>query len=236
MPGKEAVEEALRWLQEHSTEQDRANLDRFGITAKKALGVSMANIRMLAKRLGRNHKLAADLWKTGWYEARMLASLVDEPAKVTGAQMDRWCRDFDNWGICDTVCFCLFDRVPLAWEKADEWRKEEPEFVKRAAFALVASIAGHDKEAGDDVFLQSLPWIEEAAGDGRNFVKKGVSWALRRIGTRNARLRREALAVAVRLSDSGQPSARWIGRGAVRDLSRSATKKSRRSESGSIEE
>ena len=140
------VQAALSWLERKSTKRDRDNLERFGINAKKAFGVSMANIQLLAKRLGRSHELAAALWNTGWYEARMLASFVDEPARVTPAQMDRWCRDFDNWGICDTVCFHLFDRTPHAWAKVARWSDKRDEFVKRAAFALLASLALHDKQ------------------------------------------------------------------------------------------
>jgi DNA alkylation repair enzyme len=128
------VRAALTALEATSTKRDRENLARFGITAKKAFGVSMANIQALAKRLGRSHELAGALWKTGWYEARMLTSFVDEPSRVTPAQMDRWCRDFDNWGICDTVCFHLFDRTPHAWTKVVQWHDRRGEFVKRAAF------------------------------------------------------------------------------------------------------
>ena len=161
-PLQEEVRAALSSLKKISTPRDRENLARFGITANKAFGVSMANIQVLAKRLGRNHELAAALWDTGWYEARMLTSFVDEPARVTPAQMDRWCRDFDNWGICDTLCFCLFDRTPHAWAKVTQWSDKRDEFVKRAAFALVASLAGHDKSAGDERFIESLRFIERA--------------------------------------------------------------------------
>src|SRR5258707_15767392 len=136
------IQAALAWLEKKSTPRDRANLARFGINATKAFGVSIANIQVLAKRLGRNHALAAALWDTGWYEARLLSSFVDEPARVTPAQMDRWCRDFDNWGICDTLCFHLFDRTPHAWGKVAQWSDKPDEFVKRAAFALLASLAG----------------------------------------------------------------------------------------------
>ncbi len=201
-----------------STKRDRENLARFGITANKALGVSMANLQVLAKRQGRNHELAAALWDTGWYEARMLASLVDEPARVTPAQMDRWRRDFDNWGICDTACFCLFDRTPHAWAKVVQWSDKRDEFEKRAAFALLASLAGHDKSAADERFARCLPLIERAAGDERNFVKKGVSWALRRVGRRSAALHAGAVKVARRLSASPQAAARWVGKDALREL------------------
>lgn len=212
------VQMALAWLKQKSSEQDRANLARFGIVANKAFGVSVANIQVLAKHLGRNHELAAALWETGWYEARMLASFVDVPEQVTAAQMDRWCRDFDNWGICDTLCFHLFDRTPHAWAKVAQWCGKRDEFVKRAGFALLASLAGHDKNAGDEPFLQGLVLIEGAAGDERNFVKKGVSWALRRIATRNATLRAAAETVAKRLADSAEPAARWIGKDALREF------------------
>jgi 3-methyladenine DNA glycosylase AlkD len=222
-PSLEAeVQAALTWLERHSTERDRENLKRFGITASRAFGVSMANIQVLAKRLGRNHELAAALWATGWYEARMLTSFVDEPARVTSAQMDRWCRDFDNWGICDTLCFCLFDRTPHAWAKVAQWSDKRDEFVKRAAFALLASLAGHDKTSGDAPFKEGLRLIERAASDERNFVKKGVSWALRRVGRRNAALNAEAVKVARRLSASPDAAARWVGKGALKELTSTA--------------
>ncbi len=217
----EEVRNALAWLEAKSTAKDRENLVRFGINAKKAFGVSMANIQVLGKQLGRNHKLAAALWETGWYEARMLTSFVDDPALVTPAQMDRWCRDFDNWGICDTLCFCLFDRTTHAWSKVAQWRNKKDEFQKRAAFALLASLAGHDKSASDERFIEGLRFIEEAAGDERNFVKKGVNWALRRIGTRNAALKSAAIEVAGRLAESTGAAPRWIGKDALRELTKS---------------
>jgi 3-methyladenine DNA glycosylase AlkD len=212
------VRAVLSSLERMSTTRDRENLARFGITASKAFGVSMANVQRLAKRLGRSHELAIALWDTGWYEARLLTSFVDEPSRVTSAQMDKWCRDFDNWGICDTVCFHLFDRTPHAWEKVKQWSDRREEFVKRAAFALLASLAGHDKHADDKKFVDGLRLIEQAAADERNFVKKGVSWALRMVGRRNAALNAAAVAVARRLSTSPEPAASWIGRGALREL------------------
>jgi 3-methyladenine DNA glycosylase AlkD len=148
----------------------------------------------------------------------MLTSFVDEPERVTAAQMDRWCREFDNWGICDTLCFKLFDQTAHAWAKVAQWGDKRDEFVKRAAFALLASLAGHDKSATNDQFLQCLPLIERAATDERNFVKKGVSWALRTLGRRNAVLNEAAVVVARRLVDSPEPAARWIGRDALKEL------------------
>ena len=215
---KKEVQAILLSLERMGTRRDRENLARFGITASKAFGVSVAKIRVLAKRLGRNHELAAALWETGWYEARMLTSFVDEPARVTPAQMDRWCRDFDNWGICDTLCFHLFDKTPHAWVKVAQWSDNRHEFVKRAAFALLASLALHDKRADNDLFVRCLPLVERAAADERNFVKKGVSWALRLIGRRNVVLNAAALDVARRLLASPDAAARWVGRDAFKEL------------------
>ena len=196
---------------------------RYGLTSKNTLGVSVANVRLLAKRLGRDHDLALALWDTGVYEARMLTSFIDEPDRVTPAQMDRWCRDFDSWGICDTICFHLFDKTPHAWKKIAKWSDARAEFVRRAAFALLASVALHDKTAPDKLFLQSLVLIERAATDDRNFVKKAVSWALRGIGKRNAKLHAAAVKLASRLAKSPEPAARWIGRDVLRDLATPAT-------------
>lgn len=217
-PVEAQVRLALDSLERMGTARDRDNLARFGITTDRAFGVSVANVRRLAKRLGRNHALAAALWDTGWYEARLLASFVDEPARVTAAQMERWCRAFDNWAVCDTVCFHLFDRVPHAWEKIGPWSARREEFVRRAAFALIASLALHDKTAGDERFLECLLPIERAAADERNFVKKGVSWALRVVGRRNAALNAAAVTLAKRLSASPDAPARWVGRDALREL------------------
>ena len=214
------LQDALSSLERMRTQKDFDNLARFGITAPKAFGVSMGNIQKLAKRLGRSHELAAELWDTGWYEARMLTAFVDEPERVTSAQMDRWCRDFDNWGIVDTLCFKLFDRTPHAWKKVAQWHDKRAEFVKRASFALLASLALHDKSAGDEPFLESLTFIERAASDDRNFVKKGVSWALRSVGRRNAKLKAASVKLSRRLAASEEPSARFIGKEALRELTR----------------
>jgi 3-methyladenine DNA glycosylase AlkD len=213
------VGEALAWLERQGSPRVRKEmLTRYGITAPKAFGVPMGAIQQLAKGLGRDHDLAGALWATGWYEARMLAALVDEPEQVTAAQMDRWVRDFDNWGICDTVCFKLFDRAPHAWRKVAPWSRRRDEFVRRAAFALLASLALHDKATGDEPFLRSLGLIERGASDERNFVKKGVSWALRAVGRRNRALNAAALEVARRLAERPEPAPRWVGKDALREL------------------
>jgi 3-methyladenine DNA glycosylase AlkD len=218
MPNDDGVQAALKALERMSTKKDRENLARFGINAKNAYGVSMKNIQLLAKKLGRDHDLAGALWKSGVYEARMLSAFVDEPARVTTAQMDRWCRDFDNWGICDTLCFKLFDQAPQAWSMVPKWATRKDEFQKRAAFALLASLAGHDKSATDAKFLAGLKFVERAAKDERNFVKKGVNWALRRVGRRNAKLHAAAVAVSKRLAESKEPAPRWVGKDALREL------------------
>lgn len=214
----EELQSALLWLKRHSSKQTRTGMARFALPSDNALGVTMANIKLLAKRLGRNHELAAALWHTGLYEARMLATLIDEPARVTSAQLDRWCRDFDNWGICDTACFALFDRTSYAWAKVALWSSKRDEFVKRAAFALLWSLTVHDKLAGDDQFTQGLILVEREAGDERNFVKKAVNMALRAIGKRNPALNAAAVVVARRLSTSPKAAARWVGKDALREL------------------
>lgn len=216
---KEALNEALGWLRSHSTEATRAGMARFAIPSDKALGVSVGNIRMLAKQLGRSHDLAAQLWHTDCYEARMLAAFVDEPALVTPKQMDQWCLDFDNWAICDTVCFALFDRTPHAWAKVDQWADKTEEFSKRAAFALLWALSMHDKAAGDERFAHGLALIEQAASDERNFVTKAVNMALRAVGKRNAALNAAAVAVAQRLAASTDTPARWVGKHALKELS-----------------
>jgi 3-methyladenine DNA glycosylase AlkD len=213
-----AVQEALSSLQKMSTRQTREGMARFAIPSENALGVTVADIRRLAKQLGPNHELAKALWHTGVYEARMLTAFIAEPARVTPTQMDRWCRDFNNWAICDTLCFHLFDRTPHAFAKVEQWSDRRAEFEKRAAFALLASVAGHNKTAGDEPFLATLPLIERAATDERNFVKKGVSWALRRIGGRSRALNVAAVELAQRLAASPNAAARWIGRDTLREI------------------
>jgi 3-methyladenine DNA glycosylase AlkD len=213
------VRAALAWLERRGSASVReAMATRYGIVTPRAFGVPVGTIQQLGKRLGRDHDLAAALWETGWYEARLLCAYVDDPARVTGAQMDRWAREFDNWGVCDTLCFALFDRSPAAWSKVAPWSRRRAEFVKRAAFALLASLALHDKRADDGAFLGTFPLIGRAASDERNFVKKGVSWALRVIGRRNRGLNEAAVALAGELAASPTPAARWIGKDALREL------------------
>jgi 3-methyladenine DNA glycosylase AlkD len=216
----ERVRYSLDWLERRGTQKNREGMARYAIVAPKVYGVSMATMQSLAKELGRDHDLAVALWKTGWYEARMLTAFVADPAKLTAAQMDAWTKEFDNWAVCDTLCFKLYDKSPLAWRKVDQWSGRKDEFVNRAGFALLASLAVHDKRAPDEPFIERLPLIERAATDSRNFVKKGVSWALRSIGHRNQKLNKAAKDLATKLAGSGDASARWVGKDALKDLSR----------------
>ena len=216
------VRDVLGSLERLGTKRTRDGMARYGIVAPKAFGVTMADLLRLAKPIARDHALAIALWETGWYEARLMASFVDDPARVTASQMDRWCRDFDNWGVCDTVCFHLFDRTPHAWRKVEQWSGREAEFVRRGAFALLASLALHDKAAPDSAFIRSLKLVEDAATDDRNFVKKGVSWALRSIGHRNRALYGSSITLARQLAASSNATVRWVGKDALRDLIRPA--------------
>lgn len=219
----DGVAAVLATLKRLGTKKTRDEMGpRYGIWVAngKVFGVSMAKMKVVAKSLGKSHELAAGLWETGWYDARMLAALVSEPARVTPAQMDRWARDFDNWGLCDTMCFHLFDRTPHAFAKVEQWSTSKDEFVKRAAFALLASVALHNKKLGDEPFIECLPLIERGAADERNFVKKGVSWALRGTGRRNPALLAASVKVAERLAASDTPSCRWVGKDALRDFAK----------------
>lgn len=212
------VDGVIARLKRLGTKKTREAMTRYAIPNDNAFGVSVAEIRDLGKKLGRNHDLALALWKSGWYEARMLAAFVDDPAQVTPAQMDRWCRDFDSWAIADTICFHLFDKTPHAFRKVEEWSDRRAEFEKRAAFALLASLGVHDKRASDESFAMCLPLIERAATDERNFVKKGVSWALRVVGRRSQNLNKASVVLSQKLCESENSAARWIGRDALKEL------------------
>lgn len=214
--------QVLAALQAQADPVYRQGLTRFAIPIDRALGVSMVKLKLLAKPLRGRHELALALWEQGIYEARLLAALIDDPKQVSAEQMDRWVAGFDNWGDCDTACFALFDRTPHAWQKVDEWAPRPEEFVRRAAFATLASLTVHDKKASDEMFLARLPLIEQAADDPRNFVKKAVNWALRSIGKRNARLHAQAIALAELLAAREDPAARWIGKDALRELRKPA--------------
>ena len=213
----EELEEIISQLKALAVPANISGMARFGINPNNTLGVSMPNIRKLGKRK-KDHDLALALWDTGIHEARILASIVDQPAMLTGQQMDSWTADFDSWDVCDQVCGNLYSKSPLAVEKALFWSKSEYEFVKRAGFALMAYIAVHGKKVPDAVFIQFLETIESSAEDGRNFVKKAVNWALRQIGKRGGELYQPALEVSRRLALSADKTARWVGSDAVKEL------------------
>lgn len=219
------VTAALQWLEWKGTRKNREGMARYGLVASKVFGVSVGDLQKYARTLGRDHDLALALWDTGWYEARLLAAFVDEPARVTAAQMDRWVRDFENWGDCDTVCLHLFDQSPLAWRKVPIWCGRKPEFQRRAGFALLAALALHDKSSSDAPFRKSFALIRAAATDDRNFVKKAVNWALRSIGNRNLAMFDAALELAEEFAESDHPTTRWIGKDALRDLKRPLVRK-----------
>ncbi len=221
---EDQVEFALTWLKRHSTRATLQGMARYAIPSDHAYGVAMKDIKALGTLLGRNQPLAVALWDTGVYEARMLASFVGDPQRLTAAQMERWCKDFDNWAFCDAMSFNLFDRTPHAWSKVVQWSSRTGEFEKRTAFALLWSLTVHDKRAGDEPFLQGLALVEREAGDSRNFVKKATNMALRAIGKRNRALNAAAVTVARRLAASQDVTAQWVGKDALRELTSPSVK------------
>jgi 3-methyladenine DNA glycosylase AlkD len=208
----------IQRLHDNSDPSALAGMRRFGIDTSKALGVKIPVLRKLARSIPRDHDLALQLWKTGIHEARILASMIDDPAHVTQRQIEVWSKDFNSWDLCDQVCGNLFDKTRFAVTSAISFSKRKEEFVKRAAFVLMAEYAVHNKEAPDNVFLQFLPLIEREAYDERNFVKKAVNWALRQIGKRNSLLHKEAVETAMRISRQDHAAAKWIARDALREL------------------
>jgi 3-methyladenine DNA glycosylase AlkD len=219
---RDDVATILAWLKRRGSARNREGMARYGIHSPKAFGVSMATMRPMVRRLGRNHDLALALWDTGWLEARILAGFIADPQRITSALMDRWCRSFDNWAVCDSTCIHLFSRAPHAWKKVAVWSRRRDEFVKRAGFALLAALAVHDKRAPDQQFERALALVEAGAHDDRNFVKKAANWALRQVGKRNQALNAKAVALARRLASSPEAAARWIGKDALRELTSAA--------------
>ena len=198
---------------------------RFGINPNNTYGVSVPNLRKVAREAGKNHDLAQQLWASGIHEARLLAGMIDDPKLVTGEQMESWVKDFDSWDVCDQCCSNLFDKTHLTYRKAAEWSWREEEFVRRAGFALMAVLAVHDKKATDENFLKFLPLIKKASTDDRNFVKKAVNWALRQIGKRNLNLNKMAIKTAGEIQQIDAGSARWIAADAIRELTGEAVQK-----------
>jgi 3-methyladenine DNA glycosylase AlkD len=213
------VDTVIAEIRALGSEKTLAGMARYGINTERAFGVSMAALAPIAKRHKRDHALAVALWKTGWHEARILAVLVDDAKAVTSEQMDRWVADFDSWDLCDQACMKLFARTPFVAGKVAAWAGDEREFVRRAAFALIAGYTVHAKKAPGAAYIAFLPIIETHATDPRNYVRKAVNWALRQIGKRSLALHGPALALAERLAASEDRTARWIGRDAVKELS-----------------
>ena len=230
-PNRNQVAGILAELRSLGSAKDRAGMARYGINVDNAFGVSIYVLRKLAQRIGTDHELALELWATGNHEARLLACFVDDPAAVTEQQVEDWAGDFDSWDICDQATTSLFDLTKHAWTKAITWARRDEEWVKRAAFTLMAGLAVHDKAATDRAFTKLLPVIARAASDDRNFVKKAVNWALRNIGKRNRALNAAAITCAEKIraaankraggdrgGDAGARSARWVATDALREL------------------
>ncbi len=222
MPGD--AQEVLDQLRSMANPANVQGMARYGINPENTLGISIPDLRRLARQCGRDHALAQDLWRSGIHEARILAAFVDEPSQVTPEQMDAWAAEFDSWDVCDQVCANLFDRTPHAYERAAAWSARPEEFVRRAGFALMAALAWHDKAPGDEAFLSFLPLIQEGATDERSFVRKAVNWALRQIGKRNLRLNQAAIDAARRIEVLPGKSARWVARDALRELESEAVR------------
>ncbi len=212
-------EQAIRLITSKKNLKNLEGMKRFGINVDNAYGsMTLPELRRLGKEIGRNHEIALRLWSSRVHEARILASIVEDPDKITGVQMNKWAADFDSWDICDQCCSNLFDKTPYAYKKAAEWSTSKKEFVKRAGFAMMAALSVHDKDADDNNFVKFLPLVKKGANDERNFVKKAVNWALRQIGKRNKRLNKLAVKTAMEIRQTNSSSARWIASDALREL------------------
>jgi len=219
------VKDVIRELEARADAGAAAGMARFGITGAQVYGITMPELIKLGKAIGRDHRLALKLWQAPGRETRILAALIDDPAQVTGAQLDAWVRDFDSWEVCDQAIMKLFEKTPFAWDRAITWSRSEAEFVKRAGFVLMARLAVSDKRAPDAAFTAFWPEIRRGAADNRNFVKKAVNWALRQIGKRNLALNAAALALAHEISGYDMPAARWVAADAIRELTSPAVQR-----------
>lgn len=217
------AESIIKELESLSNPEVKAGQAKFGIETSRAFGIQIPVLRKIAKRIGRDHKLVLELWETGYHEGRILATMIDDPAKVTKKQMNAWVKDFDSWDVCDLCCSNLFSWTPYGHEKAIEWCVKKEEFVKRAGFALMAALSVHDKTAEDARFEKFFPFIKSQSIDERNFVKKAVNWALRQIGKRNRSLNQKALIVAKEIDSIESKSARWVAKDAIRELTNPKT-------------
>lgn len=214
----------IKKLKSLSNPKNVEGMARFGISPDKTFGITIPVLRNIAKEAGTNHKLALELWETGYHEARILASIIDDPEDVMESQIDKWVNDFDSWDVCDQCCTNLFRKTPFAYKKISEWSKRKEEYVKRAAFTLIAVLGVHDKKADDSVFIKFFPIIKKESTDERNFVKKAVNWALRQIGKRNINLNKEAIKLAKEILKIDNKAARWIAADALRELKSKSVK------------
>lgn len=219
------TKDILKKLKSQANPKNVEGMARFGINPKNTYGVSIPILRKMAKKIGKNHQLAKQLWNSGIHEARILAGLIGEPEKVTEKQMEKWVNDFDSWDVCDQVCSNLFDKTAIAFQKALKWAKRDKEFVKRAGFVMMACLSVHDKKANDKKFEEFLSLIKKEGTDKRNFVKKAVNWALRQIGKRNLALNKKAIATAKEIQKIDSKSAKWIASDALRELTSDAVQK-----------
>src|SRR5579864_5914484 len=215
--GTQTKSSVLRDLRALADPQVRAKMAYFGVWVEKAHGISVPELRRLAKKIGKNHALANQLWESGIHEAKCLAGMIGEPEKVTAAQMDRWARDFDSWDVVDGTCCDFFVYASPAWKKAVSWSGRKEEYVKRAAFSLMAYLSYKDKSAPNAKFLRLLTIIKRESRDDRNFVRKAVNWALRNIGKRNRALNRAAIRTARQIRELDSSTARWIAADAIRE-------------------
>ena len=219
------VDAILKELEQLGNPANVAGMERFGIRAPKVYGVAMPELRRIARSVGKNHRLAQQLWNSGSHEARIIASLIDDPREVSERQMERWAKTLNNWAVCDACCCNLFDKTGFAYRKAVEWTSRSEEFVKRAGFTLMAALAVHDQKAPNSVFLKFLPLLQRESVDERNFVRKAVNWALRQIGKRNPDLNRAAIRSAEAIRKIDSKAARWIAADALRELTSPAVQK-----------
>jgi len=213
-----SVDYVIKRLKSLSNPKAIEGMARYGINPDKNLGVSIPDLRQIAREIGKNHQLANELWATGIHDARILAGMIGQPDKVTEKQMEQWVGYFDSWDVCDEVCMNLFEKLPFAYEKAVQWSGREEEFVKRAGFVLMARLAVSDKKAADEKFISFLPYIKRESTDSRNYVKKAVNWALRQIGKRNITLNKLAIKAGGEIYSIGCKSARWIASDALIEL------------------
>lgn len=220
-----SAENILTELKKLSSEENLEGMKRFGINPNKALGISVRNLREIAKRTNKDHNLALELWKTEIHEARILASMIDNHKEVTKSQMNSWVKDFNSWDLCDQTCNNLFRKTSFAVEYSFKWVESKHEFIRRAGFVLIACLSVHSKKMNDDDFIKYFPLIIKYCDDERNFVKKSVNWALRQIGKRNKNLNAASTEIGKKLIKSDSKSARWIGQNALKELSSEKIKK-----------